>query len=212
MSASLSSRFSEVIRSLRLNAKGIDKAWLEIENFYTERRRHYHNLNHLEAVLHHLKKHEDSAEWNRLFLSTIYHDVVYIPALNDNEEQSARFAARQLKKLIGDNDIIEVIQQDILATKEHKPTSDELRNLFIDADLSILAADWKNYVKYFICLRREFLHLSDLEFKSGRSYFLKKFLDQEFIFTSDHYRKSHEPKARENMKRELRLYEGIEVQ
>jgi pantetheine-phosphate adenylyltransferase len=58
-----------------------------LEN-YSESHRYYHTLKHLIEVIDHLKLQDQFDK--ELFLAAVYHDAVYNPKSDDNEEQSAK--------------------------------------------------------------------------------------------------------------------------
>lgn len=72
--------------------------------------------------------------------------------------------------------------------------------LFLDMDLSILGADENEFDEYEKGVRKEYGHLSDQEWRDGRTKVLKGFLERSWIYHSDVFRGLLESKARENMK------------
>ena len=68
----------------------------DIIHLYNEPHRFYHTLNHIEYVLKQLKDAE-LLKHDELFLAAIFHDIIYNPKSNTNEEESAR-ALREFRK------------------------------------------------------------------------------------------------------------------
>ncbi|MFK5974892.1 MAG: hypothetical protein QM493_00165 [Sulfurovum sp.] len=80
----------------------------------------------------------------------------------------------------------------ILATQKHQKTNNSDTNLFIDADLSILASP--KYKEYQIAIREEYKRYSDKTFRDGRKKVIEYFYNR------------YESIARENLTRELKLF------
>ena len=67
--------------------------WAEIEKHYTAKKRHYHNLTHLENILQELQKCKSKIkDWDSILFAVYYHDIIYNTLKKDNEERSALFA------------------------------------------------------------------------------------------------------------------------
>ena len=63
---------------------------------YAEPQRHYHNWLHIEAMLKHFRRWEDEFHRPEPVLWALYwHDAVYDPLAQDNEEQSAQLLERE---------------------------------------------------------------------------------------------------------------------
>src|SRR3954468_2716691 len=85
--------YQEAIRSLVPDKVVCDGLWQDIVKHYSEVRRHYHNLQHLDQLAHELSAVKDAIqEWNIMMLSTAYHDIIYNTRRQDNEEASAAYA------------------------------------------------------------------------------------------------------------------------
>jgi predicted metal-dependent HD superfamily phosphohydrolase len=180
------------------------KLWLEIEKNYNGKKRHYHNLNHLESLLTELTELKTVvSNWNAIVLSVFYHDVVYKAHRKDNEEQSALVARKHLQQLNCDTSLIDRVDKLILATKSHQLSDDQDVNLFTDADLSILGKDWETYNTYCSNVRKEYSVYPDLLYKPGRKKVLQHFLSMDRIFKTDHFYKKYEESAKKNMEREI---------
>jgi len=183
----------------------INNLWHEIEQKYSEKERHYHNLNHLETMLSELEPVKNKiVNFSNLSFCVFYHDVIYDAASKYNEEKSAEFAATKLEQL-GLNKIdITQIQEQILATKFHQKSINEDINYLLDADLSILGKDRQTYLAYTKKIRKEYLIYPDLLYKPGRKKVLQHFLELESIFKTDYFIDKNEIQARENIEFELK--------
>ncbi|MEJ8841542.1 hypothetical protein WG954_04050 [Lacibacter sp. H375] len=180
------------------------KLWLEIEKNYSGKKRHYHNLKHLENLLAELIELKTIVNnWDAIVLAIFYHDVVYKAHRKDNEEQSALLANTHLQQLNCQAALIDQVNKLILATKSHQLSDDADVNLFTDADLSILGKDWETYHTYCYNVRKEYAIYPDLLYKPGRKKALQHFLSMQRIFKTEHFHKRYEESAKKNMEREI---------
>ena len=171
--------------------------------------RFYHTLHHVKALLGLIATHEAEIEDPDLLrLAAWYHDVVYDSTRTDNERISAAFAVGSMINLELEGELMEAAEELILRTEGHNTTHatpDEA--LFLDFDLSILAADRKTYIEYAENIRAEYSWVSEDAYLNGRKQVLQGFLDREAIYTSRLGQQLWETKARENMAWELGLLE-----
>ena len=180
------------------------KLWLEIEKNYSGKKRHYHNLKHLENLLAELTELKTVVNnWDAIVFAIFYHDVIYKAHRKDNEEQSALLANTHLQQLNCQAALIDQVNKLILATKSHQLSDDADVNLFTDADLSILGKDWETYNTYCSNVRKEYAIYPDLLYKPGRKSALQHFLSMNRIFKTDHFYKKYEESAKNNMEREI---------
>lgn len=78
--------------------------------------------------------------------------------------------------------------------------------LFLNLDLSILAAEREAYDAYAAAIRREYAHVPDAEYRAGRMAVLGRFLERETLFYGGEEIGGGEEKescARANVQREL---------
>jgi predicted metal-dependent HD superfamily phosphohydrolase len=178
--------------------------WSEIEKHYSDKKRHYHTLTHLDNLLYQLNDVKDLIQdWDTIVFSVAYHDVVYNALKHDNEEKSALFAQRSLQKLSVSWPQIEHCMAQIIATKSHQISDNTDTNLLTDADLSVLGQDWPIYQQYYQQVRKEYSIYPDFVYKPGRKKVLRHFLEMEHIFKTEAFAQRLETQARHNMKQEL---------
>lgn len=186
------------------NGVVVEQYWLEIEKAYSSKKRHYHNLTHLEQLWQQLLPLKAQiADWDTLQFSLFYHDIVYNVRRQDNEEKSAELAKQRLQALHYPSTEIDKCTTQILATKSHTSSPDLDTNLFTDADLAILGQDWPTYHNYTQQVRREYAIYPDLLYKPGRKKVLRHFLNMERIFKTAHFFDLYEHSARINLSREI---------
>jgi len=186
------------------NTKLVDTFWQEIETKHTNKERFYHTLHHLEYMLNLAMRFESFLnDSDTLIFSIFYHDIIYNPQFQDNEEQSAAIARDRLSQLGVSSDKITKCQEQILATKSHKAGSDSDTNYLLDFDLAILGDSLENYKAYSKNIRAEYAMYSDKHYKEGRKKVLHHFLKMDSIFKTTEFQKNREQRARENLEYEL---------
>lgn len=168
---------------------------------YSGPSRHYHGLGHVARML-------DEAEAlpfsdrDAVELAILFHDVVYDPARRDNEERSAGALHERLGGLVAET-ILAHAEAMILATRRHEPTGDADADLFLDLDMSILAAPWPEYVRYAEGVMREYVPIyGEDAFRRGRlDLFLRPMLARGRVFLTDQFA-ARDAIALQNMARE----------
>jgi len=120
---------------------------------YEEHHRYYHTTTHLLDVVLQLSKLDNFDD--ELFLAAVYHDAVYDPQANDNEERSAALFLVEAKSASLNKLQMDSINRLILDTKKHKPSS-EKSQLLIKADLSILEQPLSKLIEYEHQIFKEF--------------------------------------------------------
>lgn len=181
-----------------------NQLWQEIEDNYSNKKRHYHTLQHLQNLLPLLQQvKEDIKDWDTILFSFYYHDVIYNALKRTNEEKSAEFAKIKMQLIGAPGPMIEKCVQQILATKDHLINEDMDTNFFTDADLSILGQEWSVYENYYKQVRKEYSLFPDLIYIPGRKKVLQHFLQMERIFKTDFFFNKFELQAKENLQKEL---------
>lgn len=146
-------------------------------SMWNESHRHYHNLNHLNDLLimiNESKSKYSEKEYEKLILTSLFHDCIYDPMKPDNEEKSADF----LMECAMDKknpDILEVKQM-ILDTKTHKPNT-KLSESFINYDMNIVEGNFEDLLEWEKNISEEFKEYGD-DYKEGRLKFLESLLDK----------------------------------
>jgi predicted metal-dependent HD superfamily phosphohydrolase len=174
---------------------------------WSEPHRHYHTVEHLSAVLAIVDKHADRAQdATAVRFAAWFHDAVYDPQRCDNEEASALCAEAGLPPLgVGRERVAEVARL-IRLTASHDPLpGDRNGGLLTDADLAILAAPAQRYHSYTLAVRREYAHLSEAAFVTGRAAVLTNLLALPRLFHTPALRELWEEHARLNLAQELEL-------
>lgn len=186
-----------------------ERLMADLRRRYGEAQRHYHTWAHIEALV--LLFEEVRA---RLFdaaaveAALYYHDAVYDPRAKDNEQQSAILMRRDCAAVLS-AESLDRAERLIEATAGHQlpdevsgPTLEDAK-LFLDMDLSILAAPWPQFLAYEAAIRREYAHVGDQAFRSGRRAVLEGFLKRDRLYFSGFFGARFEEPARENLKQSL---------
>ncbi|MCP2336459.1 HD domain-containing protein [Actinomadura rupiterrae] len=174
---------------------------------YAEPHRRHHTVAHLTAVLDlvdELAGHAPAPDAVRL--AAWFHDAVYDPQRADNEERSARLAARMLADTdLSAERVAEVVRL-VELTETHDPDDgDPDGQLLCDADLAVLGADPETYAAYTANVREEYAFVPEEIFRAGRAEILRGLLDLPKIFHTPEANARFEAAARRNMSTELML-------
>lgn len=164
-----------------------------VEPHYKEPQRVFHDISHIDTGLYHLTTLEKNgyiitdtqkAAW-------LFHDIVYQPNRNDNEEKSAYLFAEYNKTyLLGfDEKEVEEVKQIILDTIKHRPTIDASK-LILDIDMLVLGTSYEDFLDYRSKIEKEYSPFySDVEMKEGTKLFIDATLQSERIFHTDVFSK-----------------------
>ena len=197
-----------------------EPAFAELLAAYRDPRRHYHDLDHIEAMLAGL-------EYCRAFLHDAkavelaiwFHDAIYDAAAPDNEERSADLARQVLGGQL-DPERQERVTALILATRKHEladqgrtqePARQERSDMayFLDLDLQILGAEAARFDAYEAAVRREYVHVTEAAWRIGRAAVLRRFMARPRLYFSNLFAERLEERARANLARSLaKLSEG----
>jgi len=145
----------------------------DLINAYEEPHRFYHTIEHIQDVLKQLHD-DDLLKHDELFLASIFHDIVYNPQSNTNEEDSAEFFIQSAISSSLTVNQKEHIKQLILDTKHHNP-SVKFSEEFIKADLAILNSSFEKLIKYEKQIFKEFQFVDYKTYKTKRIEVLKHF-------------------------------------
>jgi predicted metal-dependent HD superfamily phosphohydrolase len=171
--------------------------------------RHYHNLDHIEALLDLMREHlGDLANPAAVEAAIWFHDAVYDTRRHDNEYRSYLLATARLAEAgVSAKRILPVITM-IEATKGHVVPDFAPRvapdcALFLDMDLAILGSTPKKFAAYEAAVRREYAWVRAAKWRAGRRQVLEQFLARGSIYASPQFRATHEARARKNLAQAL---------
>lgn len=180
------------------------RVWNQVMKAYSEPHRHYHNLDHIRAMLDAFERSraqlKDAAA---VFVAILFHDFVYDPTRKDNEERSAALAETILKDLDYPEARIKKTASWIRATQHHTPNGDPDLDHLLDFDLQILGAEPEQYRQYTEQIRKEYELYPDALYRPGRKATMQHFLEREYIYATPHYRERFEATTRKNISNEI---------
>ncbi|HLR84004.1 MAG TPA: hypothetical protein VK059_03590 [Nocardioidaceae bacterium] len=175
----------------------------DLERRWTEHHRHHHDLSHLHdvlAALDVLREAGESFDVDVVRRAAWFHDAIYDPRRDDNEERSARLA---LDLLGSDENAVEVARL-VRVTRTHEADPDDANAAALcDADLSVLASDELRYRQYADGVRREYAHVPDAQFAHARAAILRGLLRRPSLFSTPTGRTRWESDARANLTTEI---------
>lgn len=169
---------------------------------YSEPHRAYHTLQHLEECFA-LFDPTSPQHPGEVLLALWFHDAIYDPKRDDNEQKSADWGAEVLAAAGAGAEVVERFEALVMATRhEARPESADAR-LLVDIDLSILGAERQRFDEYEAQVRKEYAHVPELFFRMGRSRILKEFLARPSIYSTAAFKQRFEAAARANVERSL---------
>lgn len=200
----LTDLFLQLVNKYSNNNELATNLWLEIFTKYSEPKRHYHIVDHLEAIITDLKEVKDKIEdWDTMLFAVFYHDIVYKASSNTNEADSAKLAKVRLAEIGYPAEKISKCANMILATKLHELSEDSDTNYLTDADLAALGKNSYDFQKYGEQIREEYSIYPEFIYNPGRKKVLQHFLQMDTIYKTEYFSKKYEKKARENVANEL---------
>ena len=185
---------------------------------HREPHRHYHDLRHVRWVVRHVRHLAiqaadpplDPARLDIVVAAAFFHDTVYDPQRTDNEPASARLARRALGEIGWPASAVDRVAGMVEATASHESTdvtagvtTDAATDVLLAADLGVLAADPSRYGDYVRSVRREYAHLDEDAWRSGRASFVRAMLERAHIFPEPLDLAAWERRARANLTAEL---------
>ena len=171
---------------------------------YSEPNRHYHSMTHVYSCLNLLDGLPVSGQTKDILeFATWFHDYIYDPQSDTNELESAEFATNWLaaQNVPYANEVKEIIE--LTADHGNEVLTDDVQQIFHDLDMAILGATSDDYMHYARSIRKEYEHLTDKEYRTGRASFLSAVDKKEAIYKTDAFRDLFELNARENIRSEL---------
>ncbi|MEO5777334.1 MAG: hypothetical protein ABIQ27_10525 [Flavobacterium sp.] len=178
--------------------------WLEIFTKYSEPKKHYHTIDHLEAIISDLQEVKDKiVDWDTVLFAVFYHDIIYKASISTNEGDSAKLAMQRLAVIGYPAEKAAKCANMILATKSHELSDDNDTNYLIDADLAVLGKTPYEYQKYTEQIREEYSVYPDFMYNSGRKKALSHFLQMDSVYKTKYFSKKYEAAARINTSNEL---------
>lgn len=175
-----------------------------LQNYYSEKHRHYHTAKHIDDCLEKLDatKHFAS-EPDEIEVAIWFHDAIYKPFSSKNELRSAAWAQSFLFQHGADNTRAERVYALIMATQHNTSTSSNDSSLLVDIDLSILGVEGNQYRQYENDVRKEYRWVPYFIYRKRRSSILRSFLNRDRIYSIEYFYDHYEKPARVNIQNAL---------
>lgn len=172
---------------------------------YGAAERHYHGHSHLDFLFHEIETRRSLiGDVALLRFAAWFHDAIYDPKAQDNEERSAAWARQALPELGASLGLAGRVEALILKTKSHHAGPAEPDEaLFLDMDFAIIGAPAGVYQRYAQAIRAEYAHVPEAAFRLGRTAFLENVLAQPLMFRTQLYEEHYGAQARANLAGEI---------
>ena len=174
---------------------------------YAEPHRAYHNLDHIRDCLRWLDWASRIVEQVEVTeLAIWFHDAIYDPHRNDNEERSAEWAERALRDNGAPAGVVERVGRFIRLTTHREEGLSGDAAVLCDCDLAILGAEAARFNAYDAAIRLEYGWVPKDVFRRERGRVLMGFLARPRVYHTDFFRERLEEPARANLRRALARY------
>jgi len=163
-----------------LNKYGIKVDLNMLLDMWNESHRSFHNLDHLNDIIDQINEQSsfgllEEKQKEKLYLTALFHDIIYEPTRSDNEERSADFFMNLCHEKTNP-DILE-IRDAILDTKEHKSAT-PLAESFNEFDMNVVERDFEQLLHWERGIHNEYASFGNDMYKQGRLKFLESLLDK----------------------------------
>jgi predicted metal-dependent HD superfamily phosphohydrolase len=182
--------------------------WFDtVLSFYRSPGRHYHDARHLAWVVRHIAAIAGAHaldDIDAVVAAGFFHDAVYEPARPDNEQASAALAERALAEIGWSANRCARVATMVQATAgHHLDRADADTQVLLAADLAVLASEPSRYADYALAVRKEYAHVPDDAWRTGRAELLRSLLDRPHLFATRLGLEDWERRARANIASEL---------
>lgn len=197
-SDALSDRWRAVWRNV--SATDGDPIFRDLAACYAELRRAYHTLEHIHECLAHFDATRHLlARPIEVELAVWFHDAIYDPRRGDNEEQSARLAAGQLRAAGVDDQLVARVAELIRLTNHAQEGLTGDAAVLCDIDLAILGAAPERFGRYDAAIRREYEWVPEAIYRRERARLLAGFLARPRLYHTPFFSARLEKPARANL-------------
>lgn len=186
---------------VRLGFDSNIETYSKLQAHYSQKHRHYHDSNHINATLKNLGQVKQLAnDYDALEVALWFHDAIYKIFSSSNELDSANWAVDFLKLNNAKEEFIENVHRLIMATLHHAVPSNNDERLIVDIDLSILGCNSELYDQFELWVRKEYKLIPTFIYKKKRKEILEVFLGRERIFSHEYFFDKFEQSARANLR------------
>ena len=183
-----------------LDATPPEHALRDLITRYSEPGRAYHTMRHIIGCLRQFASVRQLAERPaEVELAIWFHDAIYDTRSSDSEERSAQLAKDYLTEGGVSAERVGRIHNLILQTKHRKPPKQRDASLLVDVDLAILSVPTRLFEKYEAQIRQEYSWVPIEDYRRERCRVLQTFLDRPQLYSTSHFVRALEKKARANL-------------
>jgi predicted metal-dependent HD superfamily phosphohydrolase len=176
------------------------RTYNELLSSYNQKHRHYHNVNHINAVLEYLEEAKHLAnDYDALEIALWFHDAIYKPFSSTNELDSANWGSTFLQQNGTSKELSTKVHTLIMATLHNVVPTDNDEKLIVDIDLSILGSSAETYALFESSIRKEYKLVPILIYRKKRKEILINFLERDRIYSHDYFYVKLEKNARANI-------------
>lgn len=198
MLETLQQRWNHFANQITLPRAG--EMWAAIDNLYTAPDRHYHNIHHLYDCLEKWDKWPEKPEQTaEIELAIWFHDIIYDPQRNDNEESSAALLSHFLRGHMLESETVALI----MATQHKEAQGMIPEEIICDIDLSILGSPSTIYQQYADAIRLEYHWVPAQRYAVKRIQVLKNFLRSHNIYHTQYAQELWQQQAVINLESEI---------
>jgi predicted metal-dependent HD superfamily phosphohydrolase len=172
-----------------------------VSDYYNQDKRYYHNYLHISEMINWCNTTFKDIIKPDQKIAIYFHDVIYDPASNINEENSVHLM-KYFFNIEGNQipqDIIEKASLIILDTKDHSKPSIEESKLVLDLDLERLSRSYYEFLYFSELISYEYNFISKDVFNKNRKKFFEKMILQERIFHTPYGIQHWEQNVRNNI-------------
>jgi predicted metal-dependent HD superfamily phosphohydrolase len=189
----------------------------DIENYYNEQHRYYHNWNHIVDGFSLFKENNSFTLDLTTELAWYFHDIIYLPFNFSKESSNEILSAQFIDFFLLSNypefyskykNEIKEAKKIIIGTQKHIGFDQRSAFLF-DVDLSYLGMPYEIFLKYRENVRKEYSWITEEQFISGTLDFYDTLLKQESIFNTPYAKNLWEKQCRYNLLKNKQELQGI---
>ena len=170
---------------------------------YEEPARRYHTLEHVRHCLRELDAAQPADDIaDAIELALWFHDAIYTPGAQDNEQRSADLFRSQASAALS-NTLVDEVERMIMATTHRSPPRSRAEAWVVDIDLSSFGLPWQTFLRDSRHVRQELGALDDEQYYPAHGRFLRSLCARHRIFTTDLFNARYEQMARANITRLL---------
>ncbi|MBC6962103.1 MAG: N-methyl-D-aspartate receptor NMDAR2C subunit [Nitrosomonas sp.] len=168
---------------------------------YDEPHRRYHSVQHLKECIAHFSDVLDLAfHPGEVEIALWFHDAIYDPRNKDNERRSAEWADQALHQAGATSEIQQRVHDLIIATCHQTLPSEPDQQLLTDIDLAILGSPPARFREYDQQIKSEYSWMPGFLYRMKRKNVLRGFLARKYIYSTNHFKKYYEQRARANLR------------